>query len=69
MTALLTNRPIDKVECPWLDADIPAGTLLYECTAETYGCIEPDGVAATRDPQGGYPFFQVPRDAVTRDPS
>lgn len=62
--AMLTTRPITRAECSWLDRDIPATELLYVCNLPTYGCVTGCGVAATHDPGGGYPFFEVPAEAV-----
>lgn len=62
--AMLVTRTVTRNECPWLDGDIAEGELLYECRQATYGCVAWTGVAATRDSDGGYPFFEVPRSAV-----
>jgi hypothetical protein len=41
------------------------GEVLYEFKGNTYGCCDLlGGVAVTEDPQGGNPFFEVPRAAV-----
>ncbi len=43
----------------------PAGTIVYACDRPTYGCIDwGREIAATLEIDGGYPFFEVPRDAV-----
>ena len=60
------TRTIDTFECPWLDATIIEGETLYPCHKPTYGCIGPNGVAATYDPNGDYPFFEVPRNAIRK---
>lgn len=57
------TRDVTTDECPWLDADIPAGTILYKYWGYTYGCVSPAGIALTRE-QSEPPFFEVPRDAI-----
>lgn len=60
-----TTRLVTKQECDWLQADIPAGTEIFECKLNTYGCVNYDqGIAATFDTEGGYPFFEFPLDAI-----
>lgn len=60
---LQITRDVTKSECPWLDADVPAGSVVYSYTGATYGCVGPDGLAVTLEPDTT-PFFQVPRDAI-----
>ena len=60
---LVTTRAISRQECPWLDADIPAGTSLWTYDNHTYGCITPGGVAVSAR-AAETPFFEVPKDAV-----
>lgn len=44
------------------------GSIVYRCIKPTYGCIDSSRqVAATLDPHGGYPFFDVPLDAIAGD--
>lgn len=43
---------------------IEAGSIVYACFKPTYGCIGFGGIAVTWDPDGDYPFFEVPRDAL-----
>lgn len=64
MSGFIVTRDVTVDECPWLEADIPAGTTMYRCAGPTYGCIGPFGVAMTFDPEGDYPFFEVPAMAV-----
>lgn len=56
------SRDVTKAECPWLDADLSAGTEVYRFDGCTYGCIG-SGIAVTRQP-GELPFFEVPHDAT-----
>lgn len=55
-------RGVSTNECPWLDAPLLAGELLYIYPGYTYGAIR-DGMPLTREP-GEPPFFEVPRDAI-----
>jgi hypothetical protein len=55
-------RDVTKAECPWLDADLPAGMIVHPYTGCTYGCIG-TGIAVSKE-RGETPFFEVPRDAV-----
>ena len=41
----------------------PSGTIVYEFFGVTHGCIGPDGIACTKEPDKT-PFFEVPRNAV-----
>lgn len=41
------SRDVTKAECPWLDADLSAGTEVYRFDGCTYGCIG-SGIAVTR---------------------
>jgi hypothetical protein len=47
----------------WLTEDIPKGTVLYEFTGVTYGCISPDGIACSVY-EGENPFMEIPIDAL-----
>lgn len=60
--AVRLTRDVTTAECPWLDADLPAGDLLFIYPGYTYGAIR-DGMPLTREP-GETPFFEVPRDAI-----
>jgi hypothetical protein len=57
-------RDVTQNECPWLDMDRRTGTVVYRCTKATYGAISWTGIACTDDPHGGYPFFELPANAV-----
>lgn len=46
----------------WVPDNLTAGTKVYRCTKCTYGCVK--DFAATLDPDGGYPFFELPWDAI-----
>jgi hypothetical protein len=66
---LRMTRTIDEREQPWMADEyatvkmVEEGSVVYEYTACTYGCISSDGIAVSFEP-GQTPFFQVPRDAV-----
>lgn len=57
------TRPVTKTECPWLDADIQQGAEVYRYDGPDFGLIG-DGFAATFDPNGKPPFFELPNDCV-----
>lgn len=59
---MILARAITKTECPWLDADLPEGTVVHRYDGCTYGCIGA-GIAVSKEP-GKTPFFEIPRDAV-----
>lgn len=58
------DRAVSQQECPWLDSEIPSGSIVYRYDGYTYGCIGPDGIAVTHSP-GVEPFFEVPRAALS----
>jgi hypothetical protein len=62
MSAFRLSRTVTTDECPWLDADIPAGTRVERYAGDTYGCIGPNGIAVCYG--GKEPFFEVPRNAL-----
>ena len=57
-------RDISKKECPWLIPSLKKGDIVYECVRHTYGCISGHGTACTYDPEGDYPFFELPTSAL-----
>jgi hypothetical protein len=59
---LVTTRRITTSECPWLDADLEAGTPVTRFVGCTYGCISENGTAVTFDDYG--PFYKLPDDAL-----
>ena len=61
----VVTRDVTPEECRWLEATVVAGTTVYRCNKPTYGCVRE--FAATLDPKGGYPFFELPWDAVKHD--
>jgi len=62
-TKFTVNRDVTTEECHWLRNDIPKGTVVFEYTGCTYGCID-SGVAVSMT--GGTPFFELPYDALTK---
>ena len=62
---LRVTRDVTPEECNWLDGTVAEGTTVYPCYKPTYGCINGlEGRAVTLDPDGGYPFFQMPYSAL-----
>lgn len=55
------TRDVTRAECPWLEADLPRGTVLRYFDGCTYGCISNRGIPASQD--GNYPFFEIPDNA------
>lgn len=62
-TRLTVTRDVTPEECPWLQAGIAKGTTVYAFHKHTYGCIG-NGRAVTFKPDGDYPFFELPHDAL-----
>ena len=58
------NRTLTQTECPWLDAELPKGTEVFTYKGHTYGAISHTGHAVS-PVEGGTPFFEVPKDALT----
>lgn len=61
----IVTRDVTPEEAHWLGETITAGTTVYRCNKPTYGAVK--DFAATLDPGGGYPFFELPWDAVKFD--
>ena len=55
-------RDVLQSECSWLARDYTKGEELFQYYGATYGCITPDGVAVTEQPDQT-PFFEMPLDA------
>lgn len=64
MVKFIVTRDVSKSECPWLPEDLSAGFVVNQFVRCAFGCITPDGTACTFDEGGGYPFFELPKDAV-----
>ena len=62
---LMVTRIVTRDECPWLDADLFSGVLVYAFKGPTYGCVSPKGIAVTCTLYTGEPFFEVPLDALS----
>ena len=58
------TRDVTVDECPWLDNTVTEGTTVYEFHNATYGCV--NEFAACLDPEGDYPFFELPYSAVEK---
>lgn len=62
---LRVTRLVKPEESPWLEREYLPGETLYVCNRYDYGCVnQAVGFAATLDPNGDYPFFEFPLDAV-----
>lgn len=61
------TKTIDKSVQPWMDPTevYKKGTIVYHYYGVTYGCIGPNGVAVSLQPDTN-PFFEVPRAALER---
>jgi hypothetical protein len=53
-------RTVSAADYPWLDGDIPAGTIVFEYHGPTYGLKEHEGLIFV-SLEAGTPFFQLPR--------
>lgn len=60
---VVLKRAVTQKEAPWLDADLPAGTLLWTYEGPTYGVVSAGGVAVSAR-AAETPFFEVPEDAL-----
>ena len=63
MGKMTLKRDVTVNECGWLDRDFVEGETVYTFSGVTYGCIGPDGIACSLDPDFG-PFFELPRSAL-----
>jgi hypothetical protein len=59
---LRVTRDVTTSECPWLQEDIPAGTIVYP-NRHNHNLISHNGWAVTKEPDGS-PFFELPLDAL-----
>ena len=57
---------LSKAQYPYLDNDLPEGTLVFEFIGETFGCISPAGLACSTEPNS-YPFTEIPLGSVRWD--
>lgn len=62
MTDLVLTRDVTPEECDWLHRTFTKGEHVVLFTGATYGCVAPNGIAASVD--GKNPFFELPLDAV-----
>ena len=67
-TSGIVTRNVTKDECKWLNQDILAGKVLFKFDKYDYGCTGPTGIACTHSPYGDYPFFELPKNAITWSP-
>jgi hypothetical protein len=66
MTAMRVTRDVaDNDRHNHLGRDVLAGEIFYVCDQPTYGVIDTHRGIALSEDEGGYPFFEFPRDAVT----
>lgn len=59
-------RDVTQKECPWLPRDFKQGEIIYQYPAYTYGCVSPNGFAATIN-FDELPFYEFPNDSVDHD--
>ncbi len=59
------TRNITLRECPWLEADLKKGHVVYECRLPTYGAMG-SGIAVSDKPDK-YPCYEVPQGTVMWD--
>ena len=62
---LVLTRDVPQEECPWLDADLKAGTPVWSYNGPTYGVVQPSGIAVTAKAAES-PFFEIPADAISK---
>lgn len=58
---VVATRVITKKECPWLEQDVPAGTMMF-VSSDPYRCCTPSGLPV--EFAGSSKMFEVPLDAV-----
>lgn len=61
----IVNRDIEPDELSWLPDGIQRDTIVYKCLKFDYGCVSNTGMGVTFDKTGGYPLFELPREALT----
>lgn len=59
----LVTRTVTREECPWLEADVAEGIIVYSWYGATYGAIGPNGRAVSIHPDTP-PFMELPRNAL-----
>lgn len=62
MSRWIVTRDVTPEECWWLGETVTAGTVVHRCARTTYGAVR--DFPATLDPDGDYPFFELPWDAI-----
>lgn len=62
MSRWIVTRDVTPAECSWLLETVVAGTIVHLCAKSTYGAVR--DFPATLDPDGDYPFFELPWDAI-----
>jgi hypothetical protein len=58
---VVATREITTQECPWLERNIPAGTMMF-VSSDPYGCCTPQGLPI--EFAGSSRMLEVPLDAV-----
>lgn len=66
MSGWIVTRDVTPEECWWLAETVAAGTIVHRCAKSTYGAVR--DFPATLDPDGDYPFFELPWDAIAEAP-
>lgn len=59
---LRVTRDVTTTECPWLEEDIPAGSIVYP-NRHNYNLISYNGWGVKKEPEGS-PFFELPLSAL-----
>lgn len=63
----ITTRDVNSDET--YGHPMPKGSVVYDCTQSSYGCCDMMiETPVTFDPDGGYPFFGMPLDAIEETP-
>lgn len=58
---VVATRAITQTECPWLDRDVPAGTIMF-VSADPYRCCSPQGMPIEFNDSTR--MYEVPLNAV-----
>jgi hypothetical protein len=61
----ILNRDVTRHECFWLLGLMAKDMEVYEYIGDNFEICSPNGIACTLDPNGGLPFFELPKDSLT----
>ena len=68
---LMVVRDVSAADYPWLNGDVPAGTIVFEYLGPTYGLGQYEDLIFV-SLEAGAPCFQLPRSSLeetNRDPA